>query len=150
MAANGGIDAAGTDVMVGYGPNFQNFGGGPADPSNPSAKLNTPNGAPLMFLGRQMYLLGVSLEIKSIALTRITPGPIVARIDANSGLTFRFGTGFPYQGRERQRTAASSPAANCRERYSVRSDRDGPDQPFRRERHDEPDLQHADAGQSDD
>ena len=98
VAPNGGIDAAGTDVTVGYGANFQNFGGGPADPSNPSAKLNTPNGAPLIFMGAPTADVGVSLEIKSIALTKITPGPIVARIDANSGLTFRFGTGFSYQG----------------------------------------------------
>jgi hypothetical protein len=42
--------------------------------------------------------VGVSLEVKSIALTKITPGPIVSRIDANSGLTYRFGSGFQYQG----------------------------------------------------
>ncbi len=35
---------------------------------------------------------GVSIEIKSIALTRIDPGPIVARLDANSGITYRFGS----------------------------------------------------------
>src|SRR5262249_3520001 len=63
-----------------------------------SAKLNTPNGAPLIFMGAPSADVGVSLEIKSIALTKITPGPIVARIDANSGLTFRFGTGFTNQG----------------------------------------------------
>jgi hypothetical protein len=102
VTANGGIvqnpDGTFTERTVGYGPDFENFGGGPADPNNPDSKLNTPNGVPLMFFGAPNYLLGLSLEIKSMALTRITPGPVVSRIDANSSLTFRFGSGFTYQG----------------------------------------------------
>ena len=98
VAANGGIDATGADVTTGYGPNFQNFGGGPADPSNPGNKLNTPNGVPVMYLGAPSASTGVNFEIKSISLQRMTPGPVVVRMDANSGITFRFGSGFRYQG----------------------------------------------------
>ena len=84
------------DVNNGYGPNFQQFGGGPSEPGNPSSKLNVPNGVPLMALGAPAAQLGLSLEIKSISLTKITPTNLVARIDANSGISFRFGSGFTY------------------------------------------------------
>jgi PEP-CTERM motif len=102
VAANGGIDAAGTDVIQAYDATFHSFGGGPADPSNPSNKLNTPNGVPLLFFGAPNTNGGPgnpnpSFEIKSIALQRTTQGPVVARMDSASGITFRFGTGFTYQ-----------------------------------------------------
>jgi hypothetical protein len=103
VAANGGIDATGADVIQPFDATFHSFGGGPADPSNPSNKLNTPNGVPLLFFGGRNTDGGVgnpnpSLEIKSISLQRTTPGPVVARMDSASGVTFRFGTGFTYQG----------------------------------------------------
>ncbi len=84
------------DVTVGYGANFQQFGGGPSDPSNPGSKLNTPNGVALMYLGSPSAQLGLSLEIKSIGLTKINPTNLVARLDANSGISFRFGSGLTY------------------------------------------------------
>jgi hypothetical protein len=80
------------DVTVGFGPNYQPFGGGPEDSSRPGSKLNLPNGVPLISFRAPTAEIGASLEIKSIALTRINPGPIVARLDANSGITFRFGS----------------------------------------------------------
>jgi hypothetical protein len=36
----------------------------------------------------------LSVEVKSVALTKINPGPIAARIDEDSGLSARFGSGF--------------------------------------------------------
>jgi hypothetical protein len=91
VVTNGGrMDGA--DVTIGFGENYQHFGGGPEDPSRPGSKLNTPNGVPLISFGAPAADTGVSIEIKSIALTRINPGPIVARLDANSGITFRFGS----------------------------------------------------------
>ncbi len=103
VLANGGrvFDSeAGTwsDVTVGYGPNFQQFGGGPSEPGNPGSKLNVPNGVGLMSLGAPAASLGLSLEIKSIALTKINPGQIMARIDSSSGISFRFGSGLTYGG----------------------------------------------------
>jgi hypothetical protein len=104
-ATNGGINAMGNDVVNAYGPGFKSFGGlpGTADPSNPTSQLNTPNGVPLIWFGDPSIFGGAgnpnpSFEIKSISLQRITPGPVVARIDAQSGITFRFGSGFTYQG----------------------------------------------------
>ena len=101
VVTNGGKmdngDGTYSDVTVGFGPNYQQFGGGPSDPSNPGSKLNTPNGVAVMSLGGGgAAQLGLSVEIKSIALNRINPGSIMARIDANSGLSFRFGSGFTY------------------------------------------------------
>lgn len=84
------------DVTVGFGPNYQSFGGGPADPSNPNSKLNTPNGISLISFGAPDATVGVSLEIKSISLKKITPTNLVARIDGNSGVSFTFGSGFTY------------------------------------------------------
>jgi PEP-CTERM motif-containing protein len=83
-------------VVVGFGPNYQQFGGGPADPSHPNSKLNTPNGIAQLSFGTLGDVAGLSLEIKSIAVTRINANPIIARIDANSSVTFRPGTGFTY------------------------------------------------------
>ena len=89
-------DGTFSDVTVGFGPNYQQFGGGPSDPSNPGSKLDVPNGVTGLAFGAGSATVGLSLEIKSIALTRIAPTNLVARIDANSGLTFRFGSGFTY------------------------------------------------------
>jgi hypothetical protein len=57
--------------------------------------------------GPQEAVTNLSVEIKSIALTKINPGPIVARIDANSGITLRFGSGFT-----RSTAAAPIPVPN--------------------------------------
>lgn len=84
------------DVTVGFGENYQPFGGGPADPNNPNSKLNTPNGISLISFGAPDATVGVSLEIKSISLKKITPTNLVARIDGNSGVSFTFGSGFTY------------------------------------------------------
>ncbi len=102
VITNGGSvqnpDSTFSDVTLGYGAGFQSFGGGPSDPSNPNSKLNTPNGVSLMSLGAPAASVGLSLEIKSVALTKINPGSILARIDTASGITFRFGSGFTYAG----------------------------------------------------
>jgi hypothetical protein len=85
------------DVEVGYGPGFSQFGGGPSDPSRPGSKLNVPNGVGLLYFGAAAdpdTANVVSVEVKSIALTKINPGPIAARIDEESGLSARFGSGF--------------------------------------------------------
>lgn len=82
------------DVNVGY-TNYQYFGGGPSDPNNPGSKLDTPNGFSLMAFGApDNMIIPLSVEIKDMAVTKINPGPIVARIDAYSGLSYRFGSGF--------------------------------------------------------
>jgi hypothetical protein len=87
-------DSTWSDSLIGYGENFTSFGGGPTDPARPGSKLNVPNGVPLISFGKGGDLnQTLSVEIKSIALARITPGPIVARLDANSGITYRFGSG---------------------------------------------------------
>lgn len=100
VTTNGGRtdngDGTFTDVTVGFGPNYQQFGGGPANPDNPNSKLNTPNGVSLISFGAPDATLGVSLEIKSIGLKKITPTNLVARIDGNSGVSFTFGSGFTY------------------------------------------------------
>ena len=102
VITNGGSmqnpDSTWSDVTNSYGPNFQSFGGGPVDPSNPSSKLNTPNGVSLISLGASSATVGLSLEIKSALLTKINPGPIIARIDSASGITMRFGSGWTYAG----------------------------------------------------
>lgn len=109
VITNGGStlnpDSTYSDATVGYGAGFQSFGGGPVDPSNPSSKLNTPNGVSLISLGAPAATLGLSLEIKSVALTKINPGSILARIDSASGITFRFGSGWTYAG-----SSTTSPA----------------------------------------
>jgi hypothetical protein len=96
VVTNGGrvqnMDGTWADVTYGFGENYQMFGGGPEDASRPGSKLNTPNGVPLISFGAPSAEIGVSIEIKSIALTRINPGPIVARLDSNSGITYRFGS----------------------------------------------------------
>ncbi len=83
------------------------FGSGPTDPSRPNSQLRVPNGVPLMSLasvGGDGATMGsnadagrvFSIELRSALLKRITPNPIMARIDANSGLSFRFGDGLSY------------------------------------------------------
>jgi hypothetical protein len=87
-------DGTWADVTASYNA-FSQFGGGPEDPNRPGSKLNTPNGVSLLYFGApggDANLL--SVEVKSVALTKINPGPIAARIDEDSGLTARFGSGF--------------------------------------------------------
>ncbi len=101
-------DLTWADGLIGYGENFTPFGGGPEDPARPGSKLNVPNGVPLISFGKGGDLNQVlSVEIKSIALTRINPGSLVARLDANSGITYRFGSGLT-----RGNTATPIPIAN--------------------------------------
>jgi len=104
--AQGGRD---TEVLTGNGRVFNettmvwedandgldtlSFGGGPTG-SSPQLKL--PNGVPLISFGAPAAETGLSIQVKHISLKKINPGPLVARIDANSGLTFRFGSGFTY------------------------------------------------------
>jgi hypothetical protein len=92
-------DLTWSDVNDGLDP--LSFGGGAVDPSRPNSQLKVPNGVPLISLGSagdgspdETRVL--SLEVRSVALKRISPSPIMARVDANSGLTFRFGTGLSY------------------------------------------------------
>lgn len=88
-------DGTWADVNVAYGPGFEQYGGGPSDPNRPGSKLNVPNGVSLLYFGSPANNPGVlSVEVKSIALTKINPGPIAARIDEDSGLSARFGSGF--------------------------------------------------------
>ena len=95
VVTNGGR-SGGTDVTIGLGAGYQQFGGGPSDPSRPGSKLNTPNGVSLMSFGAPSAETGLNIEVKSIALSRITPNQIMGRIDSNSGITFRFGTALTY------------------------------------------------------
>jgi hypothetical protein len=69
------------------------FGGGP---TGPTPQLKAPNGVPLISFGAPAAETGLSIQLKHISLKRITPGPIVARIDANSGITFRYGSALTY------------------------------------------------------
>jgi hypothetical protein len=80
------------DVNDGLDP--LSFGGGATDPSRPGSQLKVPNGVPLISVGVNPAEQGLSLQFKYITLKRITPNPIMARIDSNSGLTFKFGSGF--------------------------------------------------------
>ncbi|MGD9634746.1 MAG: hypothetical protein AB7G28_08790 [Pirellulales bacterium] len=71
------------------------FGGGPEDPSRPGSKLNTPNGINLLYFGKNGRRQDpVSLEVLSVAIKKINPGQIAARIDEYSGISGRFGSGF--------------------------------------------------------
>jgi hypothetical protein len=83
------------DVNTGW-DNYEMFGGGPSEPGNPGTKLNVPNGVPLMFMGAPNPQIGLSVELKYMALTRINPGRIAARIDGHSGISHRFGSGYTY------------------------------------------------------
>jgi hypothetical protein len=69
------------------------FGGGP---TGPNPQLKAPNGVPLISFGAPAAETGLSIQVKHISLKKITPESIFARIDSNSGITFRFGSGFTY------------------------------------------------------
>jgi hypothetical protein len=91
VAGGGGEVTDGLDPLA--------FGGGPVDPSSPQLKV--PNGVP--FLGVQSAGDGspdetrvFSVEIRSVAVKRITPNRIIARIDELSGLSNRFGGSLTY------------------------------------------------------
>lgn len=91
-----------TDVNDGLDP--MSFGGGATDPARPGSQLKVPNGVPLISFGAPAAETGLSVQINYITLKRNTPGSLVARIDANSGITYRFGSGFT-----RSNTAAPIP-----------------------------------------
>jgi hypothetical protein len=79
-------DGSWSDVID--GPDFDQFG-------SPLSSLNAPNGLGSIGLGSAPDGLGnLSIDVKSITVAKINPGPIVSRIDANSGITHRFGSGF--------------------------------------------------------
>jgi hypothetical protein len=85
-------DLTWSDVNDGLDP--LSFGGGATDPARPGSQLKVPNGVPLMSFGAPAAETGLSVEINYITLKKINPGQIAARIDANSGITYRFGSGF--------------------------------------------------------
>jgi hypothetical protein len=83
------------------------FGGGPTDASRPDSQLRVPNGVPFIGLtsvGGDGATQGsnadagrvFSIELRSAMLKRITPNSIMARIDANSGVSYKFGDGLSY------------------------------------------------------
>jgi hypothetical protein len=80
------------DVNDGLDP--MSFGGGATDPARPGSQLKVPNGVPLMSFGAPTAETGLSVQINYITLKRNAPTNLVARIDANSGSTYRFGSGF--------------------------------------------------------
>jgi hypothetical protein len=69
------------------------FGGGP---TGPEPQLKLPNGVPLISFGAPNAETGLSIQLKYIALKRINQGQIVARIDENSGISYRFGSALAY------------------------------------------------------
>lgn len=79
---------------VNDGLDTMSFGSGPVDPNASHAQLKVPNGVPLISFGAPAAETGLSVQVQYVTLKRINPGPLVARIDANSGITFRFGSGF--------------------------------------------------------
>jgi hypothetical protein len=92
------------------------FGGGATDPNRPNSQLKVPNGVPFIQIqgvGGDGSTNGsnadagrvFSIELRSAELKRINPNPIMARIDANSGVSFRFGDGLSYA------TTAEGPTA---------------------------------------
>jgi hypothetical protein len=96
VTGNGRMFDAGTSTWsdANDGLDTTSFGGGATDLSRPGSQLKAPNGVPLISFGAPSAETGLSLQVKSISLKRINPGSIVARIDANTGLTFKFGSGF--------------------------------------------------------
>jgi hypothetical protein len=91
---------------VNDGLDTMSFGGGAVDPNSGHPQLKAPNGVPLISFGAPSAETGLSVQINYITLKKINPGSIVSRIDANSGITFRFGSGFT-----RSQTAAPIPVA---------------------------------------
>lgn len=82
------------DVQVGW-DDTSIFGGGPEDPSRPGSALNTPKGINLLYFGKGgQRKAAVSLEVLGVAIKKINPGAVAARIDEYSGLSARFGSGF--------------------------------------------------------
>jgi hypothetical protein len=65
---------------------------------SPLGSLSTPNGLGAIGMSSTFdgpdATLDLSIEVKSILVSKINPGSIVARIDAHSGVTYRFGSGF--------------------------------------------------------
>lgn len=80
------------DVNDGLDP--MSFGNGASDPARPGSQLKVAEGVPLISFGAPAAETGLSVQLKYISLKRINPGTLVARIDENSGFTFRFGSGF--------------------------------------------------------
>jgi hypothetical protein len=80
------------DVNDGLDP--MSFGNGALDPARPGSQLKVPEGVPLMSFGAPNAESALSVQLKYISLKRINSGSMVARIDENSGFTFRFGSGF--------------------------------------------------------
>jgi hypothetical protein len=70
------------------------FGGGAVGPG--TTQLKQPNGVALISLGAPNAEAGLSVELKYAALTRITRGQVVARIDEYSGISYRFGSALTY------------------------------------------------------
>jgi hypothetical protein len=93
VVTGGGRDQ-GADVNDGL--DALSFGGGAVDPNASHAQIKAPNGVPLISLGAPAAETGLSIQLKYASLKRITSTPIVARIDKNSGFTFKFGSGFTY------------------------------------------------------
>ena len=99
------VNGTWTDVTDGLDP--MSFGGGATDPARPNSQLRVPNGVPFIQLqsvggdgatnGSNIDATRVfSIELRSAALKRINPNSIMARIDSNSGVSFRFGDGLQY------------------------------------------------------
>ena len=65
---------------------------------SPLGSLNTPNGLGAIGMSSAFdgpdATLDLSIEVKRIAVAKINPGSIVARMDGHSGITYRFGSGF--------------------------------------------------------
>jgi hypothetical protein len=98
VTGNGRMFDAGTSawVDVNDGLDSMSFGGGATDPSRPGSQLKAPNGVPLISFGAPNAETGLSIQVQHIALKRITPNGIYSRIDANSGITFRYGSALTY------------------------------------------------------
>jgi hypothetical protein len=82
-------DGTWSDVIDGF--DTDQFG-------SPLGSLNTPNGLGAIGMSSAFdgpdSTLDLSIEVKSIAVAKVNPGSIVARLDAHSGITYRFGSGF--------------------------------------------------------
>ena len=108
VTGNGKVFNAETSVWddVNDGLDPLSFGGGAVDPNTSHAQLKAPNGVPLISFGAPAAETGLSVQINYITLKKINAGTLISRIDENSGITFRFGSGFT-----RSQTAAPIPVA---------------------------------------